>query len=214
MNVTIFGATGGTGSILAEKSLAAGFSVTALVRDPNKFAQHGKCRVIVGDAREAGPVAEAVRGSHAVMSTLGAKSPFEKSDLLSRAMPQIIAAMRREGIRRLIVLGSGGWQFGSLRNESVIRRALLMLGARTVLKHPIASQRAQESAVLQSQLDWTIIAPPRLLNSQGRGPEHARINTEAMPKGASRIAREDVAAIMFRALIENAWVRRRVYVTW
>jgi putative NADH-flavin reductase len=214
MNVTIFGASGGTGRILAEKCVAAGDVVTVLVRDPARLALRERCRVIVGDARQAASVQEAIRDADAVFSTLGAKSPFEKSDLLARAVPHMIAAMQANGVRRLIVLGSGGWQPGALRNQGAIRRALLSFGARTLLKYPIASQRAQEAAIVPSDLDWTIVAPTQLTNSAARGLQNIRVDAASLPAGASRISRADVAAVMFRALGENGWVRQRVYVTW
>jgi len=214
MNVTIFGASGGTGRILAEKCLAAGDAVTALVRDPAKLELRDRCRVIVGDARDPAPVVEAIRGADAVFSTLGAKTPFEKSDLLARAVPNIVAAMQANSVRRLIVLGAGGWQPGALRNQGAIRRALMNFGARTLLKYPIASQRAQEAAILPSGLDWTIVAPSRLTNSKARGLNALHMDTEALPAQASRISRADVAAVMFRALKENKWLCQRVYVTW
>jgi putative NADH-flavin reductase len=214
MNITIFGASSGTGKILAEKCLAAGHAVTALVRDPARLESHARCRVIVGDARDAGPVAEAIRGADAVFSTLGAKNPFEKSDLLARAAPHILAAMQANGVRRLIVLGAGGWQPGATARMGFLRRALLSFGAKVVLRYPIQAQRAQEAAILPSPLDWTIVAPPRLLNSAPRGLEKVRMDTEAMLAHATRISRADVAAVMLRALDAHAWIRQRVYVTW
>jgi putative NADH-flavin reductase len=214
MNVTIFGATRGTGHILAQTCLAAGYSVTALVRDPAQFDLRDRCRFVTGDAREAGPVCNAVRGANAVFSTLGAKSPFEDSDLLARAVPHIVTSMVSENIRRLIVLGSGGWQPGALQQQSGWRQALLEFGTRTLLKHPIEAQRAQEAVVIPSPLDWTIVAPSRLSNADARGPAKVRLNTEALPPKASQISRADVAAVMFRALEESAWLRQRVYLTW
>jgi putative NADH-flavin reductase len=214
MNVTIFGASSGTGRILAEKCLAAGDAVTAFVRDPARLDLRDRCRVIVGDAREAATVTEAIRGADAVISTLGAKTPFEKSDLLACAVPLIVAAMQAKGVRRLIVLGAGGWQQGALCNQGALRRTLLSFGARTLLKYPVASQRAQEAAIVLTALDWTIVAPARLTNSGARGMQNVRMDMEAMPRNASRISRADVAAVMFRALKENAWRRQHVYIAW
>ena len=212
MNVTIFGATHGTGRILAEKCLAAGHTVTALVRDPAKFDLRDQCRVIQGDAREAVPCHEAVREADAVLSTLGAKSPFEKSDLLARAVPAIIAAMQQEGVRRLIVLGAGGWQPRALDRQTGLRRWLFNAGARTLLKYPIESQRAQEAAVLFSPLDWTIVAPTHLTNSAPRG--NYRVDAVALPPKAFHIARGDVADAIYRALEEKKWIGEHAYVSW
>jgi NADPH:quinone reductase-like Zn-dependent oxidoreductase len=38
MELTIFGATGGTGTCLTEQALAAGHQVTAVVRDPARMS--------------------------------------------------------------------------------------------------------------------------------------------------------------------------------
>jgi putative NADH-flavin reductase len=212
MNITIFGATRGTGHILAEKCLAAGHQVTALVREPAKFDLRDRCRTLQGDARDAAPVRDAVRGAHAVLSTLGAKSLFENSDLLARAVPQIIAAMQQENVARLIVLGAGGWQPGALDRQSAFRRKLFDLVGHTLLRYPVASQRAQEAAVVPSPLNWTIVAPTRLTNATPRGSY--RVDTRALPPNALSIARGDVADALFRALEQGAWPREHAYVTW
>jgi putative NADH-flavin reductase len=212
MNVTIFGATRGTGHILAQKCLAAGHQVTALVRDPAKFDLRDQCRTLQGDARDGAPVLEAVRGANAVLSTLGAKSLFENSDLLARAAPAIVAAMQQESVRRLIVLGAGGWQPGALDQQTGLRRWLFNTGARTLLKYPIQSQRAQEAVVVPSPLNWTIVAPTHLTNAKPRGTY--RVDTAALPPNAFQIARADVAAAIFHALETNAWIRQHAYITW
>jgi putative NADH-flavin reductase len=211
MNVTIFGASHGTGHILAQKCLAAGHQVTALVRDPTKFDLREQCRTLQGDAREAAPVLEAVRGANAVLSTLGAKSAFENSDLLARAVPQIITAMQQENVRRLIVLGAGGWQPGALNHQTGLRRWLFNTVARTLLKYPVASQRAQEAVVVPSALNWTIVAPSRLTNAKPRGSY--RVDTTALPPNASDISRSDVADALFHALETNAWIRQHAFIT-
>jgi putative NADH-flavin reductase len=212
VQLTVFGATRGTGRLLVQSALARGYKVTALVRDAAQFDLRDRCRVVVGDARDPAAVSDAVAGAQAVVSTLGAKTPFEKSDLLARAAPAIVQAMQANGVRRLVVLGAGGWQPDALRHQSGARRWLFDVVARTLLKRPIEAQRAQEAAVVPSPLDWTIVAPTRLVDSAAHG--NVRIDTEALPPRASQVARADVAAVMLRALEEQAWVRQHVYVTW
>jgi putative NADH-flavin reductase len=194
--------------------------VAALVRDPVAFDLKARVRVVVGDARgdkDGGAAVRQAIGSgsgraDAVISTLGAKSPFENSDLLARAAPLIVASMQAAGADRLIVLGAGGWQPGALDLQTGFRKWLFDVGARTLLRYPIEAQRAQEAAVTASSLDWTVVAPTRLVNAKARGV--FRTDTEALPTKASRIARADVATVMMQALEERAWIGQRVYVTW
>ena len=52
-NLVVLGAAGRTGRLLVEHALAAGHSVTALVRSPEKLTlRHPKLRVVVGDATD------------------------------------------------------------------------------------------------------------------------------------------------------------------
>jgi putative NADH-flavin reductase len=220
MRVTIFGATRGTGRIVAEKCVAAGFEVTALVRDPVGFDLKNRVRVVVGDARgekDGGAAMREAIGSgegraDAVMSTLGAKSPFENSDLLAKAVPLMVGTMKAAGVERLIVLGAGGWQPGALNLQTGLRRWFFDVGARTLLRFPIEAQKAQEAAVVPSGLEWTVVAPSRLTNGKPKGV--FRTDTEALPPKASQISRGDVATVMMQALEERSWIGQRVYVTW
>ncbi len=50
MKLTIFGATGGTGAQVLQQALAAGHTVTILVRDPAKVTtQHPQLTVVAGN---------------------------------------------------------------------------------------------------------------------------------------------------------------------
>ena len=112
MNIAIFGATGATGKLLTERSLAAGYSVTALVRKPEKFPYADRVRIIQGSPFDLAPVVQTIARADTVLSALGANS-LKKEDVLERAVPQIIAAMQAtltgpSPVRRIIVLGSAG----------------------------------------------------------------------------------------------------------
>lgn len=54
MKLTIFGATGGTGTCLTEQALAAGHSVTAVVRDPARLAVPAHQRLRTTPSSKAG----------------------------------------------------------------------------------------------------------------------------------------------------------------
>src|ERR1700722_5930622 len=100
MKIAIFGASGKTGGLLTERSLAAGYAVAVLVRTPTKFRYADRVRGVGGDAYSAEAIAETVRGADAVFSALGAKSPLHRDDVLERGVPLIVAAMREAGVGR------------------------------------------------------------------------------------------------------------------
>jgi NAD(P)H-binding len=88
VKLTIFGATGGTGRRLLERTIAEGHEVTAFVRNPSRMtARHERLEVVVGDVFDLGPVEEAVAGREAVISVLGSRRPRHKK-LHVRRVPE------------------------------------------------------------------------------------------------------------------------------
>ncbi len=65
----IFGATGRTGRLLVDQALAAGYEVTAFVRDPARLGEPQEFLVpFRGDILDAGRVERAVVGQDAALS--------------------------------------------------------------------------------------------------------------------------------------------------
>jgi len=63
-----------------------------------------------------------------------------------------------------------------------------------------------------SGLDFTMVMPPMLLNAPGRGT--FRVDGQALPRGGSRISREDVADFMVAQIGNGQWVGKGVYIAW
>ena len=92
MNIAIFGASGATGTLLTQRSLAAGYNVSALLRTPERFPLRDRVRVIQGSPFDIAAVRQTIEGADAVLSALGARS-LRKEEVLERAVPQIVAAI-------------------------------------------------------------------------------------------------------------------------
>ena len=212
MRVAIFGASGRTGSLLTERCLAAGHTVTALVRTPGAFRFRDQVRVVLGGAFDAAAVRQTVEGADVVLSALGARS-LKKEDVLERAVPLIVAAMRQTGVRRIVALGSAGALEDSLKKQAAWRRWFVQnIVYNTFLKWAVASQVAQWKMLSASGLDWTMVMPPMLTEGPARGKY--RVDGEALLRGGSRIARADVADFMMQQIASPTWVGRGVYVAY
>jgi putative NADH-flavin reductase len=147
-----------------------------------------------------------------VLSALGARS-LKKEDVLERAVPLIVAAMKQTGVRRIIVLGSAGALSDSLKKQPAWRRWFVQnIVYNTVLKWAVASQVSQWKTLSTSGLDFTMVMPPMLTNSHGRGT--FRIDGEALPPHGMRISREDVADFMMRQIGDREWAGKGVYIAW
>ena len=213
MKLAIFGASGATGLLLTERALAAGHSVSVLLRTPSTFAFRDRVRVVEGNAFSSDAVAETLSGAEAVLSALGARSPLTPGEVLERGVPVIIRAMENAHIARVVVLGSSGALDSALDKQPPWKRWLIEnLLYKTILKWPVASQRAQYAALSASVLDWTMVMPPMLTNSAARG--RYRVDADALPNGGARIARADVADFMMQQLTDTQWSHRGVYLTW
>jgi putative NADH-flavin reductase len=217
MKIAIFGASGATGKLLTQRCLAAGFDVTALLRSPETFPQRDRIHAVQGSTFDLVPVRQTIEGADVVFSALGAKS-LKKEDVLERAVPQIIAAMRETStqpkpVRRIIVLGSAGALPTSLDKQPAWRRWIVQnIVYYTFLKWPVASQISQWNNLSRSNLDWTMVMPPMLTNTPAHG--HYRIDGDALPPNGSRISREDVADFMMQQIDSPQWIRKGVYITW
>lgn len=212
MNVAIFGASGATGRLLTKRCFDAGHQITALLRHPETFPLRLVVRAVHGSAFDPVAVANTIDGADVVLSALGANS-LSKEDVLERAVPQIVNAMQRQGVRRIIVLGSAGAKPDALDKQPAWRRWIVEhLVYKTLLKWPVASQRSQYATLSASDLDWTMAMPPMLTNGRGRGKW--RLDPDALPPNASRISREDVADFMIQQINNPQWIRKAVYISW
>lgn len=211
MKIAVFGASGGTGRELVRQGRAQGHAVTVFVRKPESFTGGDGLQVVVGDALDGKAVAAAVAGQDAVLSALGARSLADET-LLPESMGHILSAMKQHHVRRLIVVGASGVWPGAAKRLSPVMRLMVEVMDATILKKAFAAQRAMQLLIRASDVEWTVVQPPRLLNRAGRGK--FRVDGEALPAGGTQIGRADVATFMLAELDRTDWVRKSPFLAW
>ena len=184
MKLFVVGATGRTGRLVVEQAVARGHVVTAISRRPAHFESHQCLRTVVGDPLGVDDLAASLPGHDAVVSCLGQRSRASPH-LLREAAAAMLEAMSRSGVWRYLVI-SQGLLFAS-RNPLI---ALLRL----VLARRVADSTAMERLVRASDLDWTIVRPPRL--QEGGVQRGYRIAVGARPDGRAAMQRIDLAAFL------------------
>ena len=209
MKIIVFGANGRTGKLIVTQALAKGHAVTAYARTTEGLPQDPHLRLIQGDVFDFGAVVDAIRGHRAVLSALGANTR-KKSDLLAQAVPHILEGMRQEYVNRLIVLGAAGGHpdWGKYQNALTVMG--LWIARKTVLKHPFIDQATQERLIAASDVDYTIVRAPRLMDGPLTGTY--RVLPDALPSGALRINRADVADFMLQQLTDPRFHRQGPYI--
>lgn len=201
--ILVLGATGGTGRSLVSQAVAAVMDVTVVVRDPDKAPQ-GTRRVMVGDLlRDPGVLHEAIPGQDAVISTLGVGQSFKPGHLIAQCTPSIVAAMRQHGVRRLVFTSAFG--IGATRRDTPLLPRLFIA---TLLRDVYRDKEAGEQAILDSDLDWTIVYPVGLTNGPATG--RIRAGERLSLRGLPRIARADVAAFLLGQVTDRSYIRKGV----
>jgi putative NADH-flavin reductase len=207
MKLTIFGASGATGTCLTTQALAAGHTVTAVVRDPARLTvpNHQRLEVITADILDSSSIYPAIDGADAVFTAV-APPGTGPSTLRHDSTRGIIQAMDKTGVRRLLAVS------GSIvadQGESPYLRYLLKpLVRRTFLRNVCADFRATEDEIHASGLDWTIFRPPSLTAKAAKGTYRIAIDRN-LPHCFS-ISRPDLAAYMLTTLEDSVTVHRHL----
>ena len=210
LRILIIGATGGTGRELVRQALEQGHQVTALVRKPKKMKlEHPNLRVVKGNVRDYDLVEPAVRGQSAVVCALGTKRFFYPSRVISDGTANILRAMKKCNVPRLVCESSLGV------GNSVGRLGLLytFFVVPLILPFIFYDKVRQEKLIEESETDWVIVRPAVLTNSPGRGKyRHGRNVGNYL--WTNRIARSDVADFMLKQLTDDDYIGSAVGVAW
>jgi len=199
MNISLFGATGGTGREVLLQALAQGHRVAALVRDPAKLpADRQGVTPIVGDVLDPVAVEDCVRGTDAVICVLGTRPGSEPIE--ARGTRTILTAMQSQQVRRLIAVTSMG--VGDSAEQMSFFFNLLM---KLTLKKIMAAKEEQERLIRESGLDWTIVRPGGLTDGPRTGGYASGLDKSIR---ARRVARADVAEFVLKQLTDGQFVRQ------
>jgi uncharacterized protein YbjT (DUF2867 family) len=222
MKITIFAATGGIGRQALEQAIAAGHDVTAVVRNPRNLAAT-PARAVTADLADTDPaaLASAVAGADAVLSCLGSVSKADaEAGIARRGTLAITAAMRAAGVRRIVVVSAA--PVGTVPSparpapprydpgDGFLMRHLLSPITKAAFGISYADLAQMEDVLRASDLDWTVVRPPRLTDKPLTGTYRMAYD-QNVRRGLS-IPRADVAHVMLRVLAEPQTIRRTVSV--
>lgn len=130
LTLAILGASGRTGRLLVEETIAAGHEVRTFVRDRSRLPlEHDRLTVVEGDAYAGENVERAVEGADAVLSALG-RGEDSPGDLLTVAGEHVMRAMKVHGVERFVTLVGAGVRH---EDDEVSLGGRLVVGAMRVL---------------------------------------------------------------------------------
>jgi putative NADH-flavin reductase len=210
MKLLIIGGTGGTGQELIKQALEQGHSLTALVRNPEKVKiMHQNLSVIKGNVLDFNKVQEVVAGQDAVLSALGHKRFFIKTNILSEGTKNIIHAMEKHNVNRFICITSLGI------NDSRFKLGLYytLFVIPVIVFFYFLDKSKQEKLIRSCKLDWTIVRPGQLTNGKKRGryKHGAYVGNYIFTK---MISRADVAHFILCQLSDATYLHKTPGVTY
>lgn len=212
MKIALIGASGFIGSGLLAEALERGHRVTALVAHPDKLQARDGLAAVGTDVLETEQLAAQLAEHDAVISAFSGHAQQDVRDYYNRGIESILAATRRAGVERLLVVGGAGSlevapgvqvvdtpDFPAQWKESA-------LGARDTL----------ERLRGEAELDWTLLSPAALIEP-GERTGSFRLGGDQLlvdGDGQSRISVQDYAVAMIDELEQPAHSRRRFSVAY
>ena len=207
--ILVLGATGATGRLIVSQAVARGYDVAVLVRSDEKARGLKGAMPIIGDARDATALREALRGRDAVVSALGTPaSPFREVTMLLTATRVLVDAMKAEQVSRLVCITGMGAGDSAGHGGFVFDKVIFPL----LLRKVYADKDRQEAIVRDSGLDWVLVRPSVLNNKPSRGAIRALTDLSGFDGGT--ISRDDVSQFVLDQVRDDAWLHHSPLITW
>jgi len=206
MQIALLGATGQTGQLLLNQALAAGHTVTALVRTPSKVTvQSANLKLVQGDVLQVDDVTKALAGQDIVISVIGART-LKPDTICTDSARNVLAAMKTQQVNRFICISGAGLHDNA---GFIIQDVVCPL----TLKNVYADAVSQDQLIMHSGVDWTIVRPYRL--TKGTEPTHYQVADKPFhsPIVLRWTSRADVADFMVHEAENSAYQQKIAFVS-
>ena len=166
--IALLGGSGQTGRLFLEQALYKGYTVKALIRNPDKVSiQHPALEIVKGDVLNETEVRATVAGCDIVVSLFGHVKGSPEW-LQTNGTKNIIKAMKSQGVKRIISLSGGGLPYPEKDRPKFadkMIRAIMKIAVPKILNDAISHHKVLK----ESGLDWVIVRGPRLTNDPPKG---------------------------------------------
>ena len=208
MKIAIVGANGKIGSRISAEAIGRGHSVTGIARNPEAGIKNENIKWIKADALDSDLLASAIKGHDALISAFGIDwSRPETYPLFVDVSISEIAASKKAGINRMIVVGGAG----SL--EVAPGKQLVDTPQFPEEWRAGANEQRKSLEVFRKEndLDWTFFSPAIIIEP---GPRTGRFrlgkdNPVFDEKGNSIISYDDYAIALIDELEKPQFIRQR-----
>lgn len=207
MKVTIFGATGFSGQAILADSIKQGHEVTILVRDASKIPiKHQNLTIVEGNVLNPQTVASVLHHQEAVIQCLGVsgKGDGKPTTFISDATKIIVDEMQNQKIKRLIAMSNVG-AGNSIAFQPWFFTKIILPYFMKWLKVIIEDKNRMEPIIMNSNLDWTIVRCPNIVDKPAQGRCNATLDGKGLKLS---ITLSDLSKFMVDQLKQTVFIKQ------
>jgi putative NADH-flavin reductase len=207
MKVILFGATGFSGQAILAEVLKQGHEVTILVRDKSKVQiKHKNLTVVEGNVLDPQTVASAFYHQEAVIQCLGVggKGDGKPTTFISDATKVIVDEMQKQRIKRLIVMSNVG-AGNSIAFQPWFFTKIILPYFMKWLQVIIEDKNRMEPIIMNSNLDWTIVRCPNIIDKPAKGTCNATLDGKGLKLS---ITLPDLSKFMIEQLTQKVFIKQ------
>ena len=162
MNITIIGASAGIGLETVKRGLNRNHSITTLSRSEIKIEKNQSLNMILGNATNKVDLLIAIKNADALIITLGTVKNMKATTLFSDFAKLIVEIHRESKIDIPFIFVTG---FGTGESKNYVSWLVKMF-LKYFLKDVYADKANMEEIITNSDLNWTVVRPGRLLDNE------------------------------------------------
>jgi len=204
MKITILGSTGLVGKVLLEKALERKYQINTLVRNTEKLGVYkDDITFVEGDVFDIDKLEQAVSGSDIVLSTVPPKMNTKAPEKYAKLMEEWVNVFERNSIKRFIHIG-GALHGGGANENWTIGRIALKLFLSLFWKQGLVAKELEWDVLKKSNIDWTLVRPPRISKNKSTG----NLSAHEKKLAGMHINLEDLADFILDQIDSEKWLKR------
>ena len=208
MNIAIIGASAGIGLQTVIRGLNRNHSITSLSRSEIEIEEKKSLKMILGDATNKADLLNSIQNADAIIVTLGARKNMKSTTLFSDFSKLIVEIHIENKIEIPLIFVTG---FGAGESKNYVPWLVKMF-LKYLLKDVYADKTKMEEIITNSDMNWTVVRPGRLLDNELT--EKYRIETTLF-KGIniSGINRADVADFLIKQAEKQTELKKYIAIS-
>jgi len=206
--IAVVGGSRGVGFNFVKLALEKGHQVRVLLRTPDNYslASSPNLKIFKGDVLQSDSLQDFITGADCVVSTLGVNHMMGYTEVISVGMKNILAAMEKNKVSRLINLSSAYLSKTDPQVGFFLKTFVWFVGG--VFDDHIRNEKNIFST--PEHIQYTNVRAAELTDKPGIG--EYRLEVPHLPKKSPSITRQDTALALYDILMSNKHLRQTVHI--